>query len=306
MTAVLRLSAAAKINLSLHITGRRSDGYHYLDSLIGFTDVCDQLTVTPADDITLSVVGPNGSAIEADDSNLVIRAARLVQKHLGVTSGAAFTLEKNTPVAAGLGGGSADAAAAVAACLALWGTPNSKPITDQILADELGADVPVCRYGRAAHISGIGETIVPALNWPEVWMVLVNPRIALSTKDVFHAFDGEFDVERDRTFKGRSFNEFIKFLSTQKNSLTTPACLIAPQIKSVLEALEQMNGSALARMSGSGPTCFGLFETQDLAEAAARDLGQHHTAWWVKSTPLRVTTQTLAPNPTPNPRAVVT
>lgn len=293
MTVILRLSAAAKVNLSLHITGRRSDGYHYLDSLIGFTNVCDLLTVSRSDDITLKVTGPNGSAIEADDRNLVVRAAKLVQKHFGISSGAAFTLEKNTPVAAGMGGGSADAAAAVTACLALWGTPDSKPITDQILADELGADVPVCRYGRAAHISGIGETITPALNWPDAWLVLVNPNITLSTKEVFSAFDGEFDLACDRTFKGRSFDEFVGFLFAQQNSLTTPACLIAPQIKSVLEALEKVSGCALARMSGSGPTCFGLFETQDLAETAAGELGRHQTEWWVKSTPLRVTTQAL-------------
>ncbi|NKB44824.1 MAG: 4-(cytidine 5'-diphospho)-2-C-methyl-D-erythritol kinase, partial [Alphaproteobacteria bacterium] len=181
MTAALTLAAAAKINLTLHVTGRRDDGYHDLESLIGFTDIADVLTFKSADTINLRVTGPEAEGVEPDERNLVVRAAHLMQKHLDVSTGIDIELVKNIPVAAGLGGGSADAAAAVSGCMALWGSQTSQPISDQTLASDLGADVPVCRYGRAAQISGIGESFAPALHWPPAWLVLANPRIPVST-----------------------------------------------------------------------------------------------------------------------------
>lgn len=289
MPAALTLAAAAKINLTLHITGRRSDGYHELESLIGFTDIADILTFKPASDIHLSISGPESASIEDDDHNLVIQAARLVQAHLGTETGVEIALEKNIPVAAGLGGGSADAAAAVSGCLALWGAPDTTPLSDTLLAEKLGADVPVCRYGRAAKVSGIGEHITPALHWPAAWLVLVNPRVSLSTAAVFQAFDGPFEpLDQQDAFEGRDYPTFIEFLQHKKNSLTPSAFALAPTIVNVLEDLSALPDCDLARMSGSGATCFGLFETQGAAEKAAERLSKAQPGWWVRPSALRV------------------
>ncbi|MBT5239069.1 MAG: 4-(cytidine 5'-diphospho)-2-C-methyl-D-erythritol kinase [Rhodospirillaceae bacterium] len=286
MTAALTLAAAAKINLTLHITGRRDDGYHNLDSLIGFTDVADVLTFRAADTTTLRVTGAEAAGIDAADDNLVVRAARLMQTHLGVSAGMDIELEKNIPVAAGLGGGSADAAATVAGCMALWGSSTSDLISDQTLASDLGADVPVCRYGRAARISGIGETITPTPNWPTAWLVLANPRIPLSTADVFRAFDGKFAAAGDTTFDGADYSSFTAYIAERENCLTSTALAIAPIIGDVLDGLGALSGCSLARMSGSGPTCFGLFGTKEEADVGQQDLSQTHPDWWVRASPL--------------------
>lgn len=288
MTKALTLNATAKVNLTLHLTGRRADGFHILDSLIGFTGITDKLSFAPAHEIRLSISGPEAAGVEPNDHNLVVRAAKLIQSHTGTTQGAAITLEKNIPVAAGLGGGSADAAATIAGCLKLWGQKNTPQIGDDVLAAKLGADVPVCRYGKPAKVGGIGETIVPAGVWPSTWLVLVNPRVPLSTADVFKAYDGHFRTPTQDSFSGGLFPDFIEFLSRQGNDLTDAACAAAPIVLEVLRDLTDLPDCALARMSGSGPTCFGLFETQDEAERTARLLTQNRQKWWVCATPLHV------------------
>ena len=286
MTAALTLAAAAKINLTLHITGQRDDGYHDLDSLIGFTDVSDVLTIKMADSMRLRVKGPESGGVETGDDNLVVRAARLMQNHLGVSTGLDIELEKYIPVAAGLGGGSADAAATVAGCMTLWGSSTSDSISDHTLASDLGADVPICRYGRAARVRGIGEAITPAVNWPAAWLVLVNPRIPVSTADVFKAFDGEFTAPDETAFEGSSYTMFTAYLAERENSLTESAQAIAPVIGNVLDGIASLPGCSLARMSGSGPTCFGLFETMDAANQGRQALSQSHPNWWIKASPL--------------------
>lgn len=288
MAEALTLAAAAKINLSLHVVGRRADGYHQLDSLIGFTDVVDILTLRNSDDLRLTVSGPESETIECDDRNLVVRAAQLVQSHLGVSNGVDMVLEKNIPVAAGLGGGSADAAAAVSGCLTLWGTSKSELLSDPILASKLGADVPVCRYGRAAQISGIGETITPVLNWPAAWLVLVNPRVPLSTAAVFQHFDGPFSSAGPQGFKGSNYAGFVTFLASLENTLTAPAVDLAPVIQDVLEEIAALPKCDLARMSGSGPTCFGLFESPESAQAASKALASTRPDWWVRPSALQI------------------
>lgn len=288
MPAALTLAAAAKINLSLHVVGRRNDGYHELDSLIGFTDVIDVLTLRGAAEIRLTVSGPESETIECGDSNLVVQAARLVQSHLGISNGVDMTLEKNIPVAAGLGGGSADAAAAASGCLALWGTSESDVLSDNVLASKLGADVPICRYGRAAQISGIGETITPVLNWPAAWLVLVNPRVPLSTASVFKHFDGPFGSAGPQDFKGRDYAAFITFLNGLENNLTAPAMGLAPIIQDVLGEISALPKCDLARMSGSGPTCFGLFESPESAQAASQALASNRPEWWVRPSALQI------------------
>ncbi|MDG2243236.1 MAG: 4-(cytidine 5'-diphospho)-2-C-methyl-D-erythritol kinase [Rhodospirillaceae bacterium] len=286
MTAALTLAAAAKINLTLHITGRRDDGYHELDSLIGFTTVTDTLTLRPADDICLHITGPESHGMKPDESNLAVRAARHMQTHLGVTTGVNIELEKNIPVAAGLGGGSADAAAVILGCTTLWGASNSGPISDQTLALHLGADVPMCRHGQAARIRGIGERVETLPPWPKAWLVLANPRISLATADVFNAFDGPIHTTTEVWSEGEAFEALTTYLTKRENSLTAPARAIAPVIGDVLNKLNSLPGCQLARMSGSGPTCFGLFETADEAKAGRENLRQSQPSWWVETTPL--------------------
>ena len=288
MTAALTLAAAAKINLSLHVVGRRKDGYHKLESLIGFTDVTDVLTLREAAEIKLTVVGPESGTIACDDRNLVVQAARLVQSHLGVSNGVDMTLEKNIPVAAGLGGGSADAAATVSGCLELWSTSDNEMLSDVTLASALGADVPICRYGRAAQVSGIGETITSATNWSAVWLVLVNPRVPLSTTSVFAHFDGPFGSTGRQDFKGSDYAEFITFLAGLENSLTAAAIDLAPVIQDVLGEIGALPKCALARMSGSGPTCFGLFGSPESAQAASQTLASARPEWWVRPSALQI------------------
>lgn len=284
----MTVDAAAKVNLTLHITGRRDDGFHLLESLIGFTGLTDKLTFAPANDLRLNVSGPEAAGIETDERNLVIRAAKLIQSHTGTSQGADITLEKNIPVAAGLGGGSADAAATLAGCLELWGQTDTPKLSDDRLAAQLGADVPVCRFGQPTQVGGIGETITAARGWPHTWLVLVNPRVPLSTADVFKAYDGHYHPSNQNTFAKGTFSDFIEFLSGQRNDLTDAACAAAPVVHEVLQQLTGLSNCALARMSGSGPTCFGLFETQDTAERAAQKLAKKRQDWWVKATPLRI------------------
>lgn len=288
MTEAITASAAAKVNLTLHITGRRDDGFHILESLISFTEITDKLTFRPAKDIQLNVSGPEAAGIQTNERNLVVRAARLIQAHTETTQGAHISLEKNIPVAAGLGGGSADAAATMTGCMELWNKTDSPNISDDVLAAQLGADVPVCRFGKPAKVGGIGETISPAWGWPPTWLVLVNPRVPLSTADVFNAYNGRFRTSKAETFSHGTFSDFTAFLSSQGNDLTDAACAAAPIVDEVLRELADLPHCALARMSGSGPTCFGMFETQDAADRAAAKLLQKRQTWWIHTTPLRV------------------
>lgn len=286
MTDAFTLTAAAKINLTLHITGRRDDGYHILDSLIGFTGVTDELSFAPANTLTFRMTGPEAGTIETDDQNLVVKAARLAQTHTGVTQGALITLNKNIPAAAGLGGGSADAATTVEGCLKLWNQSSPKTLSDAVLASDLGADVPVCRFGQPAHVGGIGERIAAATGWPLCWVVLVNPRVPLSTADVFKAYDGRFRESDAPPFAGGSFSDFADYLNDQGNDLTEAACKAAPVVKDVLQDLSTLEGCGLSRMSGSGPTCFALFESESRAATAAQTLTQRRPEWWIRATPL--------------------
>jgi 4-diphosphocytidyl-2-C-methyl-D-erythritol kinase len=302
MTASMTLAAPAKVNLTLHITGRRADGFHLLESVIGFTDLSDRITLTPADEISLTVGGPESAALAEDTGNLVLRAAHLIRDqlrdHVKTASGAHIALEKNIPVAAGLGGGSADAAATMAGCLRFWNGGGAPLINDQTVAAELGADVPICRFGRAAKVSGIGEVISAVPPWPDAWLLLVNPRVTLSTAQVFKAFQGplkepekepEPEPETEKTLSpewGPSFADFAAYLKGQDNSLTGAAMAAAPAIAGVLSALGALSGCALARMSGSGPTCFGLYATKAEANAGRTWMADNQPDWWVYVTPL--------------------
>lgn len=288
MTAeTLTRTAAAKINLTLEITGRRDDGYHSLQSLVAFTDICDTLTFTPAPTLTLDISGPNAHELAKEDSNLVLKAARFVQTHLQTNSGVSITLEKRIPMAAGLGGGSADAAATVDACMALWAQSGQAPPSDDALAYNLGADVPICRNEHAATMRGIGEFISEPVALPEAWVVMANPGVALSTAAVFNALSGNFATESETPAGFESVSALADFLNTRENSLTESAVQQAPQIGEVLTALGGQAGCLVARMSGSGATCFGLFGTEKEAAGCADRLTQANPEWWVQTSLLK-------------------
>lgn len=271
----IREFAPAKINLALHVIGQRSDGYHLLDSLVVFAGVGDWVTVTPAKELSLMVTGPFATGLSCTD-NLVLRAARCLD------AGAALELEKHLPVASGIGGGSADAAAALRALCAMAGV--AVPDAAAVLA--LGADVPVCLAGIPVRMQGVGDVLTPLPALPDCYVVLINPGVALSTPAVFKALPCKDNPALDEMPVCGSAMELAAWLRGQRNDLEAPAMALAPVIGAVKAALEARPGCLLARMSGSGATCFGLFASEHLAKAAAAALRAEAPAWWVVAAPV--------------------
>lgn len=267
--------ARAKINLALHVTGRRTDGYHLLDSLVAFADFGDVVRVAAADGLSLTVTGPMASALSAGPDNLVLRAALVIGR------GAAITLEKRLPVASGIGGGSADAAATLTALAALYGC--DLPAAAEVLA--LGADVPVCLSGVAARMEGIGEKITP-VPLPPAHLVLVNPGFGLGTADVFRAMVKRDNAPLPAPTGLRDARTLAAYLHQCRNDMQPAALGLAPEIGRVIAALTAQPGCLVARMSGSGATCFGLFEDKPGAEAAAQALSLHNPDYWVQAAAL--------------------
>jgi 4-diphosphocytidyl-2-C-methyl-D-erythritol kinase len=274
--------APAKLNLYLHVTGRRADGFHLLDSLVGFSDIADRLNVAPAPRLTLAITGPFARDLAQDDpqKNLVWRAAEALAARLGRAPDAPLTIEKNLPVASGIGGGSSDAAAALKALAAHWQASLDERTLCAIAA-ELGADVPVCVIARASFFGGIGDEIAPAPALPPAPLLLVNPGIALPTASVFRARQGAFSPAARFAAAPSSIAELAALLKERRNDLTDAAIGIVPTIGDVLTRLAAQPGALLARMSGSGATCFGLFETRAAAEAAATYLKSEEPRWWI-------------------------
>jgi 4-diphosphocytidyl-2-C-methyl-D-erythritol kinase len=263
--------APAKVNLYLHVTGKRADGYHLLDSLAVFPDVGDRVEVEAAEALTLSLSGPFGAVLEGEADNLLLKAARA----LAPGRGAALALEKNLPVASGIGGGSADAAAALRALCRLWGVQGADLPG---IALGLGADVPVCLRSAPARMQGIGEVLAPAPRLPEFGMVLVNPGVAVPTPAVFKARTGGFTPAPMLPATWPHAAAMAEGLRRCTNDLEQPAISLQPVIAEVLAVLAALPGALLARMSGSGATCFALFPTP--AEAAAAAAGISRPGWW--------------------------
>lgn len=271
---MLTEDAPAKLNLALHLRRRRPDGYHELETIFAFTRFGDHLHAMPADTLTLQVRGDFAEAAGQGGDNLVLRAARALQQAAGLTTGARLVLDKRIPVAAGLGGGSADAAAALRLLNRLWGLdwPQARLVA---LAAGLGADVPACVVSRSIEGRGRGEDLVP---WPVDMagtpLLLVNPRVAVPTGPVFAGWDqhdlGPLDP--------------LAPLAGSRNDMTAAAVAIAPVIAEVLEALAATHGTMLVRMSGSGATCFALYETAVARDAAAQTLAA--SGWWLAATEL--------------------
>lgn len=275
------LETAAKVNLYLHVCGRRPDGYHELDSLVVFAKTGDVLQFEEADGLSLQVTGPMADYLDgADADNLVLKAAQGLRQLCGLSRGAKITLEKCLPVAAGIGGGSGDAAATLKGLCQLWHVfPD--PVGLEKLALSLGADVPICLKEHANHVGGIGEVITPLAPLPDCWMLLVNPMMALSTPAVFKARQSEFTVPAPMIGEYKILDDVICELKARSNDLMAPAISLCKEIADVLDVIEEMPGCLLSRMSGSGATCFGLFETQQEAESAKEALEKARAEWWV-------------------------
>lgn len=282
MSIPKRVFAPAKINLFLHIGDRRADGYHALKSLVTFADIGDELAFEPAEKLSLTIEGPFASPLADESDNLILRAARGVSQLTGAPISRRIVLTKNLPVASGIGGGSADAAAALRAFL----PDRNKDCSIAELAKRLGADVPVCLFGKSAFVSGIGEHI-ERIELPQLHAVLVNPGVALSTRDVFTALGPRSGTDEQHWPTGFATSaELIAFLKITANDLETPALGLAPVIGSVLNALNAAPGIELARMSGSGATCFGLFHDAAAARHAADAITRDYPDWWVTPTTL--------------------
>jgi 4-diphosphocytidyl-2-C-methyl-D-erythritol kinase len=280
----------AKVNLTLRVVGRRTDGYHDLESVVAFADCADKLTLTPGPELTLKTVGPLATACGELSDNLVLKAARLLGEAVADLKTGAFVLDKLLPVAAGIGGGSADAAAA----LRLLARLNNLSIDDkrlQKVALKVGADVPVCLASRACDMMGVGEKLWP-LSPPKMPSVLVNPCVPVATKDVFAALGlrhgelrvGVADVMTEASSwpeEGGSLEEWVEALAAGSNDLEEPAKKIQPVIGKVITALNATNGAWLARMSGSGATCFAVYENTAEAQRAADKIRLEQPSWWV-------------------------
>jgi len=281
--------ARAKVNLTLRVVGRRVDGYHDLESVVAFADCADRLSLVPGSELHLATTGPLAQACGEFSDNLVFKAARLLGGRVPDLKLGDFVLDKVLPVAAGIGGGSADAAAA----LRLLARANGLAIHEARLTEVAkltGADVPVCLTSRACVMTGVGETLLP-LALPKMPCVMVNPRLPVATKDVFQALGlrsgellvGATDVLRAAAWpeQGASLEDWVEVLAASSNDLEAPAMRIQPVIGEVISALSSADGAWLARMSGSGATCFAIFENTAEAQRAAQKIQLDHPQWWV-------------------------
>jgi 4-diphosphocytidyl-2-C-methyl-D-erythritol kinase len=279
----------AKVNLTLRVVGRRTDGFHDLESVVAFADCADRLTLTPGPELSLQMSGPLAQACGETSDNLVLKATRLLAERVPGLKSGSFTLDKILPVAAGIGGGSADAAAA----LRLLAKLNGLSLDDERLREvaiETGADVPVCLASRACDMTGVGETLTP-LSLPIMPCVMINPCVPVPTKDVFSALglrNGELLVGVTDVFRGidwpeagASVEDWVEVLAASTNDLEAPAMRIQPVIGEVIAALNATNGAWLARMSGSGATCFAIYENTADSGRAAEKIRRDHPTWWV-------------------------
>lgn len=277
---IIREEARAKVNLSLHVIGQRMDGYHLLDSLVIFTEIGDTIEVSESNEISLSIEGPFASALKETKSNLVLDAARLIQ-NTNNPVGANIKLIKRLPVASGIGGGSADAAATIRALCKLWG--QTIPSTELLIT--LGADLPVCMSSELTQMTGIGEKLTRIGPAPMLDMLLVNPGISVPTERVFKGLESKYNPGLESKMPDPfDTDSWIDWLVRQRNDLELPAVNLAPDIAKVLASLNDASGCRLARMSGSGATCFAIFSDQNARDEAAKSLSRKHPNWWMAPT----------------------
>ncbi|MCD7059278.1 4-(cytidine 5'-diphospho)-2-C-methyl-D-erythritol kinase [Pelagibacterium xiamenense] len=283
-------TAPAKVNLALHVTGRREDGFHTLHSLCVFTELADLVSAESARNDALSISGPFGGDLPNGRSNLVVRTVEKFRARFpdALQSGIALHLEKHVPVAAGLGGGSADAAAVIRLLAQM--TDEDIPDADLFaLAATLGADVPMCLFSRPCEVLGIGETLKPVSAFPALHLVLVNPREAVATPDVFRRLKSRSNPPMPQLPRSIDRAAMLSlWLADTRNDLEPPAREIVPAIAEITEAIAATQNCVLARMSGSGATCFGLYGSAAAAHQAAHDLREKLQGYWVAATPILV------------------
>ena len=277
MAELLHDTAYAKINLALHVRHRRADGYHALETLFVFAEDGDELTATPSDVFSLAISGPFGQGLSTGPDNLVLKAVMALAKANGIKSGLALTLDKNLPIAAGIGGGSADAAAALRLAAKIWQL-GPDTIGPEAIAPAIGADVPACLHAQSCYGSGVGDALTnaPDLGLKGQPILLVNPNVACPTGPVFAAWDG---VDRGPL----SLDDW----QLGRNDLEQPAIGLVPVITDVLALLAKQPGVDLVRMSGSGATCFALFSDAQKRDAAAKAIAAARPSWWTLATRLR-------------------
>ncbi len=288
-TKLLTIFAPAKINLYLHITGRLDNGYHLLDSLVAFADIGDEIGIEPAPEFKFvidgpfaGVFGPKDRDHSPDSSNLVVQAAWALSRAAQKIPNVRIRLTKNLPIASGLGGGSSNAAATIWGLLEWWKIPRQTHYLQGLMA-RLGADIPVCLNCTPTRVRGIGDILDPAPALPEIPVVLVHPGRPCMTAEVFSRFTGNFREPMALPAGLEKQDALVEFLNRQSNDLLGPAADAAPEIANVLHTLKGQDGAALARMTGSGATCFGLFRNEAAATKAARSIATDNPDWWVKS-----------------------
>lgn len=278
-------NAWAKVNLALHITGRREDGYHSLDSLVVFANSGDKVSVAAAIDLKITVTGPMADALSNGQDNLVLLAANKLKEIAAArginTSGAHISLVKRLPVAAGIGGGSADAAATLRALNMHWDLPFTNQDLERIGAS-LGADIPVCIANKSSRITGIGTELYPISDFPKMHIVLANPNVAISTPTVFENLTDRENSPLPKFPTVNNQEHWLRWIKIARNDLHTAASSLSPKIELVLGALSA-EGAQLVRMSGSGATCFGIFSDASEAKRAAKTLQISHPNWWVNA-----------------------
>lgn len=287
----IKVFAPAKINLYLHVTGRLDDGYHTLDSLVNFADIGDDILIQKAEHFAFDIEGPFAKEFPTDarkatdeSSNLIVKAVFALAKKLERLPDFKITLTKNLPLASGIGGGSSNAAAAIWGMLQWWGLSdknNSDWLSDIFM--QLGADVPVCYACQPALMRGIGNIITPAPPMPEMNILLVNPLIPCSTPEIFSAVKPPYTDEIILPQNFSTQQQLIDFLKKQKNDLTAPACEAVSDIHTILKSLKAVENCKLARLSGSGATCFGLFTSRAEAQNAAAALKEKHPKYWIQT-----------------------
>jgi 4-diphosphocytidyl-2-C-methyl-D-erythritol kinase len=284
---MLRTFAPAKLNLYLHITGRRDNGYHELDSLVAFCDVGDELAVEEAEKFSLSIDGPFALSLtnEPVESNLIYRAAHKLAEAVGKEPNLKVGLVKNLPIASGIGGGSSDAAAVLRLLAQLWDIPPNDPLLFSV-AKSLGQDIPCCIESKTCCFQGIGDIVTQGPELPPTAALLVNPHRALPTPSVYKARQGGFAQPAPFASNPKDAKELAAWLGQRHNGLTEAACSLVPEIKNVLLAIESTADCLLSRMSGSGATCFGLYADMEAARQARRKLFALHPNWWMVPTSL--------------------
>lgn len=290
MSRALTEFAPAKINLALAVTGLRPDGYHLIDTIAVFADIGDTIDAEPADTLLLAVEGPFAAGLADTTANLVLKAARALRSAAETDGlavpGARLRLTKRLPVASGIGGGSADAAATLRALNRLWDL-NWDAARLAALGATIGADVPMCMYGRPLRARGIGERVELLADFPALHLVLVNPGVGVSTAEVFTHLAGKTSEPLPELPRPCGTDDVVGLLETTANALEAPAATVAPIMAEVLAALRASPGCRLARMSGSGATCFGIFPQAGIARSAAAGLAGNRSGWWVEPTVTR-------------------